>query len=750
LADEYLPPVLHISKTSILEGDTYNFTVTTSGTGAQSGAIYYTDADTADEDELITIDNIQGGSVLVKDVSGNVVTESTVSVSFTGADLKAGRVSFVHNGNEAADNPGGAGFDITIQDESSTVTQTFRFTVTAVNDAPTLELLGSGLTPEILEGGTYFFGTGDISYSDPDDTDKGVTYTVTNLQHGAIYVNNVKSIKFTADDIANGKVRFVHDGSEESTAGFDISVEDGNEDKSTPVAQHFTVNIDPTDDPATFSGTSKGTVKELVSDTATGKLKIKDPDGPSTFRVVTDEAAQYGTFSVTADGVWTYKIDYSAYNWSQFDKGETVQDTIVLQQAAGGISVGSTVEVTITIQGTTDIAGTDGDDAGDSALIGTTAADYMSGRGGNDAIYGLAGNDSIYGGTGDDILIGGAGVDFLSGDDGSDTASYQDAKLAVTASLLKPSINAGDAKGDVYVSIENLTGSAFADKLYGDANVNVLNGGAGNDTLDGGAGADKLNGGDGSDTASYAASALGIAASLLKPKTNTGDAKGDTYVSIENLTGSAFADSLTGDKNANTLTGGNGNDVLMGGAGADKLDGGGGLDTASYAGSAKGVIANMLKPSVNTGDAKGDVYAAIENLTGSAHADQLTGNYGANVITGGAGADKLWGGAGADTFVFAAGDTGTTAKTRDVIEDFSHAQHDIIDLIAIDANTKTVVDDHFTIFTNQKKALATIGSLYIETHGKDYTIWLNNDAHKGFDMAIDVEGNKPVITDFHL
>ena len=52
--------------------------------------------------------------------------------------------------------------------------------------------------------------------------------------------------------------------------------------------------------------------------------------------------------------------------------------------------------------------------------------------------------------------------------------------------------------------------------------------------------------------------------------------EGDTFTSIENLSGSAFDDTLTGDTADN---------VLEGGDGADTLDGGAGADTASWAAS---------------------------------------------------------------------------------------------------------------------------------------------------------------------
>src|SRR6185503_10846606 len=98
--------------------------------------------------------------------------------------------------------------------------------------------------------------------------------------------------------------------------------------------------------------------------------------------------------------------------------------------------------------------------------------------------------------------------------------------------------NTGDAAGDVYDGIENLTGGAGNDTLVGDGNANRLNGGLGNDLLIGGGGADAFVGGDGTDTVSYANATTGVTASLATPASNTGDALGDTYNTIENLTGS--------------------------------------------------------------------------------------------------------------------------------------------------------------------------------------------------------------------
>ena len=78
---------------------------------------------------------------------------------------------------------------------------------------------------------------------------------------------------------------------------------------------------------------------------------------------------------------------------------------------------------------------------------------------------------------------------------------------------------------------------------------------AARDFLTGGTGADVLNGGDGVDTASYLTAAAGLTVSLTTG-TGTGDAQGDTFICIENLTGSGFTDTLVGAGVANVLDGG--------------------------------------------------------------------------------------------------------------------------------------------------------------------------------------------------
>ena len=252
---------------------------------------------------------------------------------------------------------------------------------------------------------------------------------------------------------------------------------------------------------------------------------------------------------------------------------------------------GSSAGVQVNLQANT---ATGGDAAGDvlsniENLTGSAFNDTLTGDAGNNVLKGLAGNDTLNGGAGDDTLSGGLGNDTLNGGTGTDTADFSDSATGVTVQLGGNANGSATGQGtDVLTSIENVTGSAQADTITGDVFNNVLSGGGGNDTLNGGsgqdtliggAGADTLIGGVGSDTADYSASAAGVNVSLVTGTGTGGDAQGDTLSGIENLTGSAQADTLTGNDSANILTGGDGDDTITGGYGGDTISGGAGNDT---------------------------------------------------------------------------------------------------------------------------------------------------------------------------
>lgn len=346
-----------------------------------------------------------------------------------------------------------------------------------------------------------------------------------------------------------------------------------------------------------------------------------------------------------------------------------------------------------------------GDFAAGDFLIGTSQSEAFDGRGGDDEIFagdghdrlfGGAGNDTLEGGAGNDTLEGGAGADELIGGMGVDAASYAVSATGVIVTVGGSGVG-GDATGDILRGIENLIGSQEADQLRGDTNDNYIDGQAGNDIITGnggddmmfgnagndafvgGAGADTMDGGDGADRVSYATETVGILVTLGGSGAG-GQAEGDVFRSIENITAGSGNDELRGDDEANLffgqggddllfggagdddLRGGDNNDVLVGGAGADTMNGDAGSDRVSYSQSSTGVTIDLTNVRVATGgDAAGDVFFSIERVTGSSGSDDIRGSMGNDTIdgfsgndtvNGGAGNDALIGGAGTDTFEF--------------------------------------------------------------------------------------------------
>lgn len=300
----------------------------------------------------------------------------------------------------------------------------------------------------------------------------------------------------------------------------------------------------------------------------------------------------------------------------------------------------------------------------------------------------------INGDAGDNLLGGGRFADVFNGFGGNDTVSYRMATVAVTADLTGFLSGSGPAAGDVFNSIENLTGSdlAFGDLLAGDDGANtlaglgggdrlagrggddVLLGGDGNDTLIGGLGADMLDGGAGIDELSYEDATSGVSITLHSSGSGTMVATGgrgtDTYANIENLRGSRFADALTGNAGDNDLSGGDGNDQLRGLRGNDTLRGGNGddwlygdegddliqgdagTDTLDFSVGFIPFVSLFMNElghgSVALGLWGTDTFFDIENVIGTSASDTISGSRAANLLVGGSGNDVLHGYGGND------------------------------------------------------------------------------------------------------
>ena len=75
---------------------------------------------------------------------------------------------------------------------------------------------------------------------------------------------------------------------------------------------------------------------------------MSDPDDAQAFVPQTNVAGTYGTFSVAADGSWSYSA-YSAYD--NLNVGQSISETFSVASTDG-----TTSSVQVTIQGTNDAA----------------------------------------------------------------------------------------------------------------------------------------------------------------------------------------------------------------------------------------------------------------------------------------------------------------------------------------------------------------------------------------------------------
>ena len=279
---------------------------------------------------------------------------------------------------------GGAGETLTdtivVTSEDGTDTETITITITGTNDAP---VLTGDLSAPTTEGASYQLTSADLGFTDPDDGPADVTFTVSNFVNGEVRVNGVAASTFTGQQLLDGLVTFVHDGSETTAASFDVSVEDGNEDGSAPAVSTFNLTVTPENeaptavadtnagDAVTEAGVNPGNTPFAGDSSATGNVLANDTDpdagdsktvqgvqagsvaGPLAAGVGSSIAGTYGSLSLAADGTWTYSLNNADPDTQALQQGQAASDvfTYTMRDDAGATS---TTTLTIAITGTND------------------------------------------------------------------------------------------------------------------------------------------------------------------------------------------------------------------------------------------------------------------------------------------------------------------------------------------------------------------------------------------------------------
>ncbi|MBR1131646.1 VCBS domain-containing protein [Bradyrhizobium iriomotense] len=373
-------------------------------------------------------------------------------------------VQALNNGGTLTDS-----FTVTSADGTA---QTVTITINGSNDGAVISGTATGA---VIEAGGVANGTpgmptatGTLTDLDPDNAANTFTPVTTPRTSaggfGTFTMTALGTWTYTLDN-NNGTVQALNVG-DTLNDQFTVTTVDG-----TP--QLVTITINGSNDAAFISGTTAGSVLEaggIASGTpvATGTLTDTDLDNPAnTFTAVTSPRVSdggYGTFTMTASGLWTYTLDNNNAVVDALDVGDTLTDHFTVTAIDG-----TTQEVTVAIHGASDADPNDFDNLATGSTVVTDPP----------FVYGTPGHDSVAGGGSvSQIVYGGAGDDTLNGTGVNDTIF--------------------GGSGD-----DTIKGNNGADLIYGGSGQDTIDGSNENDTIIGGFGADQLTGSNGDDVFVY-------------------------------------------------------------------------------------------------------------------------------------------------------------------------------------------------------------------------------------------------------
>ncbi|MPY26935.1 retention module-containing protein, partial [Shewanella sp. YLB-07] len=366
--------------------------------------------DTANDTNSVNEEVTATGNILTNDESENTEVVSftigddpTVYLAGEGMELFSGVFSMEADGSYSFmpwDNWNGVAPIVTYTTNTGE-TATLTITVTPENDAPVLVADIS----DVDENATLTVNTDNGVLSNDTDVDSSDELTVTGILSGTtgaattvadgaagIVVNEYGTLTMNADGsysfVANGVLAEALAAGTTADVTFTYTATDGVES----LTQTLTITITGANDPADITvgqgDSDAGTVTEDgATDTdvdtvemVSGSLTVTDVDsGEAVFQVQSDVAdGNYGSFSIDADGNWTYTLNNDHADVQSLTDGQTLTRTITVTSADGTASH----NVIITIVGANDPAditvGQGDSDAGTVTEDGATDTDAVT------------------------------------------------------------------------------------------------------------------------------------------------------------------------------------------------------------------------------------------------------------------------------------------------------------------------------------------------------------------------------------
>jgi VCBS repeat-containing protein len=257
------------------------------------------------------------------------------------------------------------------------VEQEITITIHGTNDAPVVT--GDGVTADEATEDSDLTTSGTLTI---EDTDTGESSFVPQVDVATAYG------AFSLDANGNWSYELDNDNTDVQALGEGSSITDDitvtTFDGST---RTLSITINGTNDGAVIAagGSDDTDVTEETDASASGQLTISDTDtGEGEFQAVTEGASDngYGTFSIGADGIWSYTLTSSHPEVDALGDGDELEDAITVSSIDG-----TTYTITIDITGTNDtptvaVGETDDvavtEDDGDNVANGLTAGGQLS------------------------------------------------------------------------------------------------------------------------------------------------------------------------------------------------------------------------------------------------------------------------------------------------------------------------------------------------------------------------------------
>ena len=180
-------------------------------------------------------------------------------------------------------------------------TDTMKLTVTVPTDRPAV--FSGDQTVNVFENAPQDTVRGTLAVNDPDGMNQVVAQTDTPGRFGTFSITTVGAWTYWLDN-DDPDTNALTAGTT-NTDRFPVVSYDG-------TRGYVEIKVIGADESATFSGNTWGVVTEnFATDTASGVLVVNDPDGDNRVVAQNNAPGKFGTFSITAEGAWTYTLDNS-------------------------------------------------------------------------------------------------------------------------------------------------------------------------------------------------------------------------------------------------------------------------------------------------------------------------------------------------------------------------------------------------------------------------------------------------------